>query len=85
MSGTTTEQVYDHYVPCSHLAILVTFAEHSGITMQPLLKKQGLNLATINTPGARIPASQYAQVLLDIDAMTDEHSFWFRFGQLSCV
>ena len=81
MQDTTINQVYGHYVPCSHLAILVTFAKYSGIAMQPLLKKQALNLKTINTPGARIPAAQYAQVLLDVDAMTGEDSFWFRFGQ----
>lgn len=81
MKDTTTDQVYGHYIPCSHLAILVTMAELSGIAMQPLLKKQSLNLETINTPGARIPASQYGEVLLAIDALTNEDDFWFRFGQ----
>ena len=81
MNDAGVDQVYGHYVPCSHLAILVTFAEQSGIAMQPLLKQQALNLETINTPGARIPASQYGQVLLGLDAMTDEDGFWFRFGQ----
>lgn len=81
MNGIAVDQVYGHYVPCSHLAILVAFAEHSGIVMQPLLKKHGLNLETINTPGGRIPVSQYAQVMQDVDTMTSDDAFWFGFGQ----
>jgi AraC-like DNA-binding protein len=81
MRENATDQLYGHYIPCSHLAMLVTFAELSGIAMQPLLKKQALNLEIINTPGARIPAPQYAQVMLDIDGQTNEDDFWFRFGK----
>jgi len=81
MADTGEDQVYGHYVPCCHLAILLAFAGQSGIAVQPLLKRQALNLETINTPGARMPAHQYAEIMRDIDAMTDEEGFWFRFGQ----
>lgn len=73
--------VYGHYVPCSHLAILVTFAEQSGVEMKPVLQKLGLRLDRINTPGAKMAATEYTQVLLNVDAMTSDEGFWFRFGQ----
>jgi len=81
MNNEIGEEVYGHLVPCSHLAILVTFAEQSGIEMKPLLRRRELSLETINTPGARMAAAQYAQLLLDLDEVTSEDDFWFRFGR----
>jgi len=81
MNNETADQVYGHYVPCSHLAILLTYAEESGIEMKPLLQRRGVSLETINTPGARMAAAQYAQILVDLDEIKNEDDFWFRFGQ----
>jgi len=81
MNNETADQVYGHYVPCSHLAILLTYAEQSGIEMKPLLQRRGVSLETINTPGARMAAAQYAQILVDLDEIKSEDEFWFRFGQ----
>jgi len=81
MNDENVNQIYGHFVPCSHLAILVTFAEQCGIEMAPLLRKHGLSVESVSTPGARIAAAQYAQLLLDVDSLTDDAGFWFRFGQ----
>jgi len=81
MNDSEINPVYGHYVPCSHLALLVTFAEQSGISMQPLLKEQSLSVEVITTPSARMAAAQYAQLLLEVDRKTDDEGFWFQFGK----
>lgn len=81
MNEPTVNLIYGHLVPCSHLAILATFAQQRGVEMQPLLHKHGLSIESISTPGARMTATQYGQLLVDVDTLTDDDGFWFRFGQ----
>lgn len=80
MNDRPINQIYGHYVPCSHAAILVMFAESCGIDMKPVLQNHGLSIESISTPGARMAATQYSQLLLEVDALGGEDGFWFRFG-----
>jgi AraC-like DNA-binding protein len=76
----TNQLTFGHYVPLSHLALLVNFAEREKINFKPYLQKFGLAENAADALNAVIPAAKYTEILLALDVLVVDDSFWFRFG-----
>lgn len=76
-----TTRLVGYFVPCTHVAMLLGHANKHGISSRQLLANLSFKEKDLHDPEARIPAHQYAELLMLVDGNTQDGSFWFEFGR----
>lgn len=67
-------------VPYGHVAMLVRFAEARSLSLRTPMVKLGFHPEQLNSSQARVADRQYSNLLLEVEKLCSDTSFWFEFG-----